>query len=256
MTGKTDVTRQNQYFNQIRKDIINDPFFSEALLFVLAQFGNVKEKVILDSGCGAGKTAVFFALQGAKVIGIDINNAQITRARRLACTVGVETSCVFVQGRSESIGLASNSIDIIFSKSTIQYMERNSVIGEYIRILKPDGCIGLIENLPYNPVITLYRILRRIFSNTPQKKHYIKSIRGYITLNNIEFLAKRFRYSEHHEYHLLRPVSIYLRLYSRCNSAAGMVDNLLSRVDKQLLRLAPSLKSFAWFTAIYCKEKE
>lgn len=246
---------KHRSLEQIEGEVISDPIFGAAVEFLLGKIGDVQNKVILDSGCGSGKMSVFFALKGANVIGIDKDSACIDRATKLAHSCGVQSNCLFLQGYSESTTIDSCSIDIVFSKSTIQYMERERVLNEYIRILKPRGSLALIENLPHNPLINLYRLHRRLFCRIQQEMEYVNSIRGYITLREIQSLASRFHYSEHHEHHLLRIVSIYLRLYSRQNFLAKELDVLLSSVDGRILSLFPSLKYLAWFTVLYCQEK-
>jgi ubiquinone/menaquinone biosynthesis C-methylase UbiE len=242
---------------QIQDKIIAEPVFGDTVGFVLGKFGDLQNKVVLDSGCGLGTMSVFFALQGAKVIGIDINRDSISKSISLAHQFGVEGSCLFLQECSESIGVASDSIDILFSKSTLQYMERDKALNEYMRILKPDGTIVLLENLPYNPLINIFRIYRRLFSKTKQEVDYVKSIRGYITLHNVELFANRFHYSEHREYHLLRVLSIYLRLHSRQNSFwQTKLDLVLSNLDKKILTLFPFLSNVAWVMGLYCNSKK
>jgi len=238
--------------DQIREEIVSDPFFGEAVGFILERLGDVRNKAIFDSGCGSGTMSVFFALQGSRVTGIDIDGAKIDQATHLANTFGVEDRCLFVQGSSESTGIEAGSIDIVFSESTIQYMERATAIHEYLRILKPDGSLALVENLPYNPLINLYRLRRRLFTRTQAERDYVRSIRGYLNFHDIHWLGNHFRSVESRHYHLLRMLSIYPRERFRNSSLAERLDRLVSRIDTTALRVFPFLGYFAWFTALYC----
>ena len=210
---------------QLREEIVTDPFFGDAVGFILCKLGDVRNKVILDSGCGMGKMSVFFAIQGAKVIGIDKDGKRIDMAISLADSFGVKNSCLFLQECSEKTTIDSGSIDIIFSKSTIQYMDREKVLNEYVRILKPGGSIALLENLPYNPFINLYRFNRWLSARTEQQREYINSIRGYITFRDINRLGTNFSFVERRDYHLFRMMSIYLRSLRR-NFLTKRLDNL------------------------------
>lgn len=241
---------------QLKNQILTDPFCGNAVAFVLGKIGDIRDKVILDSGCGCGEMSVFFALQGAKVIGIDKNKLAIDSSKKFAQSNKVEEKCLFVQGCSELMPVDSASIDIIFSRSTIQYMDHRKVLNEYLRILKPLGIIILIENLPYNPIINIYRLFRRIFARTPQDIKYLNSIRGYITLNDIKKFADYFRYTECREYHFVRVISIPLRLLLKHNHFVEKIDLLLSKIDNRLFNGFSFLRRFAWFTALYCKEKK
>jgi len=50
----------------------------------LRLLGNLKDKRVLELGCGGGPTSVAMAKQGARVIAIDESAEQVTHARRLA----------------------------------------------------------------------------------------------------------------------------------------------------------------------------
>jgi hypothetical protein len=57
-------------------------------------------------------------------------------------------------------------------------MDREKVLNEYFRILKPGGSIALVENLPFNPFINLYRLNRRMSAATEPQREYVNSIKG------------------------------------------------------------------------------
>jgi ubiquinone/menaquinone biosynthesis C-methylase UbiE len=240
---------------QLSEEILADPFFGDAMRFVLSTMGDVRGKVIFDSGCGGGKMSVFFALQGATVIGIDKDTTRLSEAIGLADSFGVRSGCSFLLGDSEECPIDSGSIDIVFSRSTIQYMEREKVLNEYVRILKPGGSIALVENLPYNPLINLYRIHRRLTARTQQQREYVGSIKGYITPNDIDRLRTRFRFIEQRQYHLFRMASMYLNK-PPSSTIAQRLDSLLSNIDDSLLTSIPFLRKLAWFVAVYYAEKQ
>src|SRR3990167_6814999 len=51
--------------------------------YVLSCMGDVRHKKILDLGCGIGESVVFFALQDAEVIGVDISLETVRVAESL-----------------------------------------------------------------------------------------------------------------------------------------------------------------------------
>ncbi|MBT7617699.1 MAG: class I SAM-dependent methyltransferase [Calditrichaeota bacterium] len=240
---------------QIKKDFLFDPFFGDAVEYILDKRLDVLGSVILESGCGAGKTCLYFALQGAKTIGLDLKKHEMENGVRLAESFELRDKCLFLKGNSAYIPIESNSVDIIFSKSTIQYMDRKKVLNEYMRILKSDGVVILIENLPHNPLINLYRLRRRLISKTLEEEEYVESILGYITPNEVESFTDRFKHSTHREFHLFRMISIYLRLHLKHNRVAMIIDIIIAHIDKRLLSMFPFLRDLAWYTAVYCKGK-
>jgi len=248
------MTQDNR--EKLNKEILADLYFEHAVRFVINKLGDVHGKVIFDSGCGVGKMSVFFALQGATVIGIDKDRSRLSAASSLANSLGVQSSCLFLHGSSEECPIESDSIDIIFSKSTIQYMERDKALNEYVRILKQGGSMALLENLPYNPFIILYRIHRKLTAIKQKKTEYADSIKGYIKTNDIDRLSPCFRFVEQREYHLLRMNFMYLLKKLHFSASAHQLDNLISKIDTSLLTSIPFLRKLAWLVAVYYEDKQ
>ncbi len=87
----------------------------------LRLLGNVHGKRILELGCGGGQCTVAFARQGASAAGLDVSDAQLAFAQKLAATTGVAVR--FVQGSAEDLSaFAAGAWDIVFSVYTLQYL--------------------------------------------------------------------------------------------------------------------------------------
>ena len=193
---------------ELEKEIIEDPFFGRSISFALDNISDVSGKKIVDVGCGNGEMSVLFALKGAKVVGLDIEASVLEEAKALALKWNVKDECIFLNVSAESIPIESDSVDIIFSKSTIQYMNREDVLAEYNRIIKPDGMLVLLENLPFNPFINIYRLRRKLFAKTPKAISYVNSVRGYLTFTEIRNFNYSFQEVTHKEYHLFSMFAI------------------------------------------------
>src|SRR5262245_4185225 len=63
---------------------------------------------ILDSGCGTGDTAIFFAKRGHKVTGIDFLPGPITRAKEKGTASGVKVTFLVMDA------LALNDLPVVF----------------------------------------------------------------------------------------------------------------------------------------------
>ncbi len=133
-------------------------------------------------------------------------------------------------------------------------MDREKVLNEYVRILKPGGSMALLENLPYNPFINLYRIHRKLTARTQQSREYLGSIKGYIKSNDIDRLRQEFRFMERREYHLIRMNSIYLLEKIPYNTIAQKLDAIFSNIDTMLLASIPFLRKLAWYVAVYYED--
>jgi ubiquinone/menaquinone biosynthesis C-methylase UbiE len=257
MTQETASPEATQVYSaeRLKKQILSEPFFGDAVQFVLAKIGSFENKTILDNGCGAGEISVLFAHEGGNVVGIDKSPIAIGEAKMLARSYRTEHRCRFINCNSESMPIADASIDIVFSRSTMQYMDAEKVLNEYMRILRPSGILAIMENLRYNPFINGYRLYRSLSAKTSGEVEYVKSIRKYLSVRQVEEISAYFIRSDHREYHCFRMLSLYLRMSLNKSLFARKLDVLLFRIDTKLFELFPLLRHFAWFTAVVCQEK-
>ena len=106
----------------------------------------VKDKIVLDLGCGTGKFMQKFYKQTSKYYGLDSSNKQLEVAKTKVKGDSVEFLCC----SAENIPLPDNSIDVIISTwvlgTILEIDRRNKVLNEMNRILKKDGNIFLVEN--------------------------------------------------------------------------------------------------------------
>jgi putative methylase len=74
------------------------------ILFIAHQFGDVKNKIVLDLGCGTGIFSVGAALTGAKkVVGVDIDKSCIEIAREHAKKNNLEITYVVQDAKDVKI---------------------------------------------------------------------------------------------------------------------------------------------------------
>lgn len=98
----------------------------------------IKDKTVIDFGCGPGFEAVQLSLMGAgKVIGIDIQEKLLGHARTLATKESVSDRCSF---STETDELA----DIVMSKDAFEHFDDPAYILELMSsLLKPGGHIEI-----------------------------------------------------------------------------------------------------------------
>lgn len=105
----------------------------------LLLLGDVGGQRILELGCGGGQCCIAFARQGALVTGVDISEAQLAYAHRLAMQEGVTVR--FAQANAEDLSaLAASSFDLVFSVNTLTYVGGAAAcLAECCRVLAPGG---------------------------------------------------------------------------------------------------------------------
>ena len=106
----------------------------------------IKNKVVLDLGCGTGKFMQKFYKETTKYYGLDLSSQQLNIAKRKVNSNLAEFICC----SAENIPLPDNSIDVIISTwvlgTILEIDRRNKVLKEMKRVLKKDGNNYLVEN--------------------------------------------------------------------------------------------------------------
>ena len=107
----------------------------------------IKDKIVLDLGCGTGKFIPKLAHLSKFYWAIDISSSQLKIAKTKTNKL---KNIKIMKGSAENIPLESNSVDVIFSSWFIGSIHnlriRRKIIYEANRILKEKGAIYLIEN--------------------------------------------------------------------------------------------------------------
>lgn len=95
-----------------------------------------KDKVVIDFGCGDGEDTVEVAARGAaKVIGIDIRERALAKARQTALARGVAERCTFATQTDQKA-------DVILSLDAFEHFDDPAAILRIMRkLLKDDGCV-------------------------------------------------------------------------------------------------------------------
>lgn len=113
----------------------------QEVLIAPAELGT--NHVVVDFGCGPGGLAVELARRvgpGGRVIGLDINEAFLARARERAADEGVAEIIETIRMDSEVLPLESGSVDRVVCKNVLEYVsDPQLVISEFHRVLKPGG---------------------------------------------------------------------------------------------------------------------
>lgn len=129
------------YSNELSIDYSNNRknyTATDKQVFKLLEQIGVKDKDILDFGCGDGVYTFKLKKLGAKsVVGIDISPAMITLANeKLNGTRGIE----FIEADGAYLPLENNTIDLVFANFAMHhFLDSSKPIFEIIRVLKTAG---------------------------------------------------------------------------------------------------------------------
>lgn len=139
--------------------------FDELKLRDLSVFtlGEIKDKVILDMGCGSGLYSLIFLRLGAKAVcGHDILESAISLTAEKCQNLGFSNFTGAV-GDCTELGYEDDKFDLVFSGDLFEHItnqQKEKFINQAYRVLKPGGLFTI--KTPNKSYLILTNILHRI----------------------------------------------------------------------------------------------
>jgi len=115
---------------------------------MLARLPSLKDKNVLDIGCGAGFYTEHALNQGANVTALDVSQSLLDRIKQLNNTARLKTVCADL---SEPLTmLQPESFDYVIGSLVIHYIKDwASLFKEIHRVMKKDGVFFISTHHPY-----------------------------------------------------------------------------------------------------------
>ena len=110
---------------------------------------------ILDVGAGTGFLSLILAEMGYDVVGVDLSEEMIRKAKEKAADRGVELKIKFKVGDAEAIPFESGVFDAIVNRAVLWSLpEPKKALDEWKRVLKPGGKLCFFLHEPHHDGIT------------------------------------------------------------------------------------------------------
>ena len=200
---------------------------------------NIKNKDVLDYGCGVGSiTEQVVNYEPKNISGIDISDQSISIAKKRNNELNLNIQ--YQVQNCEKTTLSSNSFDVIYGSGILHHLDITKSIKELKRLLKTNGSLVFMEPLGTNPFINLYRKLTpgsRTIDEHPlvfKDFDFIKNTLGTITVRYYGFMSL-----------------IFFMFYK--NSKKSILFKILAILDSWIFKLK-FLRFLAWSVLIIAKK--
>lgn len=99
------------------------------------------DSYVLDVGCGVGITPGNIAKSyGCKLVGVDVRESMIARAKARARREGVEDRVEFRVADAQHLPFGDNHFDIVMAESVFAFIGNKSrAVNECVRVTRPGG---------------------------------------------------------------------------------------------------------------------
>ncbi len=98
--------------------------------------------LILDVGCGTGRTSCMLASLGCRVVGLDIMPAMLRESQRRAGRLGVGDRVSFLRCDARNMPFKPDTFDAVIVESVTIFLEEvDKAVEEYRRVVKNGGAV-------------------------------------------------------------------------------------------------------------------
>lgn len=102
---------------------------------------------VLDVAAGIGTTALLLSAErDVRIVGVDLGEAQVVRARKRAVDAGLEGMAMFDLGDAERLPAADASFDVVVCECAFcTFPDKDTAAAEIARVLRPGGRVGITD---------------------------------------------------------------------------------------------------------------
>jgi ubiquinone/menaquinone biosynthesis C-methylase UbiE len=106
----------------------------------------------LEIGCGTGIFLEKVASSGARLVGLDLSEDLLAKAR---ARLGAVPNVALHRGNAEHLPYAHASFDAVYGSSVLHHLDLDRALREVLRVLRPGGLCAFTEPNVVNPQVAL-----------------------------------------------------------------------------------------------------
>ncbi|KQY82617.1 SAM-dependent methyltransferase [Paenibacillus sp. Root52] len=123
----------------------NRPSAPTEVVDILTTYLGHKPRMIADVGCGTGLSSWIWLHEADRIIGFEPSDDMRTVAESKWESAGKPDNLRFVSGLSHELGLPDDSVDILTCSQSFHWMEPQSTLSEFARVLRPGGIFAAYD---------------------------------------------------------------------------------------------------------------
>ncbi len=147
------------------KEKVNWVLSAEPYVYELLTEHLLKEKLVLDCGCGPGLTIPLAAKHCSSVVGLDYSIVSLEEAKRGSEELNLDNVHLLCAD-IENLPFSNDRFEIVYSVGVLHHTpDTQKAITEIFRVLKPTGRVVVMVYRKYNPkwlAVIILRTLSRI----------------------------------------------------------------------------------------------
>lgn len=122
--------------------------------FHAATFERMKGKHVLEIGCSDGEMTAKYASHCRSIVGADISDSGITKARQRNIPNAEFQVC-----DAHAMPFEDGTFDVVVANGVLHHLDLKTAVKEIRRVLKKGGVLCAHEPLGINPLFSLYRFI-------------------------------------------------------------------------------------------------
>ena len=193
-------------------------------------------RVVLEYGCGTDGLACELASIAHAVVGIDISDVAIGRARHIAASRRLD-NVTFRVDNAEAMQLADSQVDVVAGSGIVHHLDIGKAMHEVRRVLRKGGVAIFAEPLGHNPLVNWYR------KRTPELR---TADEHPLLVRDLNTMAREFSSIHVTYFGLVAPL---LGFISPNADPDRVLTKLVWWVDRQLCRVR-LFGRYAWFCVV------
>ena len=201
---------------------------------------DIKEKKILECGCGTGWITAELSALGGKVYAFDISNESVKATKKFLAKKDLGANCIIEKKSLENMDYEDATFDYVVGFAILHHVDLNKAIPQIYRVLKPSGTAIFAEPLASNPFLNLYRKFTPQYRTPDERPLSLKEFPSYI---------RDFNGFSHEEFYLTALIPLFLSNFKILGISSDLLKHFV-KLDSFLFKKMPFMRKWSWYSIL------